>query len=438
MEKTLLTVAKFGGSSLSSATQFKKVKKIVESSDTRNVIVVSAVGRVNPKDSKITDLLYLLYAHLEYSVPYDDLFDMIKNRYLKIKEELQLNLDIEKSFNDLKKELNNNIDVDYLVSRGEYFSAKLMSEYLGYEFIDAKELIAFHYNGKINMEKTKENIGKVYASYKHIVVPGFYGSYSNKKVHLMSRGGSDITGAIIARSLNVNIYENWTDVSGILMADPKIIKNPKQIKEITYDELREMSYMGAKVLHEETIIPVQELNIPINILNTNIPENPGTLILEKCNDTSQIITGITGKKSFMAFTINEVSGTNKTALLSKVLDIFDKFGVVVEYVPGSIDSFSIIVSYDKVKSVMYDIISEIKQNDQIKSIDVDDDMALVAVIGRNMVTRAGISGRIFGLIGNNNINIKMISQGAVEFAIIFGVSNSDFKKTIKVLYDNLV
>ncbi len=434
----MLVVAKFGGSSVANTSQFQKVKAIVEAKENRKVIIVSALGKKEKGDSKITDLLYLLHAHLRYSVPYDNVFSMIKDRFYNIKEGLQLQIDLESEFNQLAKELNKELSVEYLASRGEYITSKMMAEYLGYTFVDAKDLIRFYYSGLVNYEETEKVINEVYQKYQKIVIPGFYGAYPNGAIKTFSRGGSDITGAIVAKVLGATLYENWTDVSGILMADPKVIENPKRINQITYNELRELSYMGASVLHEETVFPVQEENIPINILNTNEPENPGTIITENCDDDSQIITGIAGKKNFTSFTITKTHNADKLNVLRTILSIFDKYKVSVEHLPTSIDSFSVVVANSDVEKCIYDLVSEINKNEEVKNITVDNDIALIAVVGRNMVTKPGISGKVFGIIGNENINIKMIAQGSQELTIIVGVCNKDFEKTIKAVYDNLV
>lgn len=436
MEKSLLVVDKFGGSSVASSTQFQKVKNIVLAKPNRQVVVVSALGKENKDDSKITDLLYLLHAHIKYHVDYTNILNLIKTRYIKVRDELNIDYKIEEEFDIIEANLNES--QDYLVSRGEYLCAKLMSAYLGFKFVDSKDLIIFDYDGKINNEKTEAAIQKNIDLSEKVVVPGFYGAYPNGDIHLLSRGGSDITGSLLAKALNAQMYENWTDVSGILMANPKIIDSPKRINEITYDELRELAYMGANVLHEETIFPVQEMNIPINILNTNDPSNPGTIITKNCKDTSQVITGISGKKDFVSFTVTKTFVANKTELIKKVLDVFARYKIVVEHIPSSIDSFSVIVSQEQSQKFIYDVITEIKAMPEVKDVNVDKDIALVAVVGRNMITRVGISGKIFALVGNSGINIKMISQGSHEIAIIFGISNADFDKTIKVLYDNLV
>jgi aspartate kinase len=363
---------------------------------------------------------------------------MIKDRFYQIKKDLQLQLDLESEFSLLAKELNKEISVEYLASRGEYITSKMMAEYLGYTFVDAKDLIIFDYSGFVNYEKTEKTINEVYQKFEKIVIPGFYGSYPNKAIKTFSRGGSDITGAIVAKVLGATLYENWTDVSGILMADPKIIDNPKRINQITYNELRELSYMGASVLHEETVFPVQEGNIPINILNTNEPDNPGTIITENCDDKTQIITGIAGKKNFTSFTITKNHNANKLNVIRNTLSIFNKYKVSVEHIPSSIDSFSVVVANNDVEKCIYDLVSDINKDEEVKNITVDNDISLIAVVGRNMVTKPGISGKVFGLIGNENINIKMIAQGAQELTIIVGVSNKDFEKTIKAVYDNLV
>lgn len=434
----MLVVAKFGGSSVANTSQFQKVKAIVEAKENRKVIIVSALGKKEKGDSKITDLLYLLHAHLRYSVPHDNVFSMIKDRFYQIKDNLHLQIDLESEFSQLSKELNKELPVEYLASRGEYITSKIMAEYLGYTFVDAKDLITFDYSGLVNYEKTEKAINDVYQKYQKIIIPGFYGAYPNGAIKTFSRGGSDITGAIVAKVLDATVYENWTDVSGILMADPKIIDNPKRINQITYNELRELSYMGASVLHEETVFPVQEGNIPINILNTNEPDNPGTIITENCDDATQIITGIAGKKNFTSFTITKTHNADKLDVIRNTLSIFHKYKVSVEHIPSSIDSFSVVVANSDVEKCIYDLVSEINKDGSIKNITVDNDISLIAVVGRNMVTKPGISGKVFGIIGNENINIKMIAQGAQELTIIVGVSNKDFEKTIKAIYDHLV
>ena len=437
----MLVVAKFGGSSVANATQFKKVKNIVLENKPnyyRNVIVISAIGKKEKEDSKITDLLYLLHAHLKYNVPYNNILDMIKTRFNNVKKELSLNIDLDKEFNDLEKELTKDINEDYLVSRGEYITSKMMAEYLGYHFVDASDIIKFNYEGIVNAEISYPLIEEKIKKYNKVVIPGFYGTYPNGVIKTFSRGGSDITGALVAAAIHADFYENWTDVSGILMADPHIIKNSKTIKEITYAELRELSYMGASVLHEQTVFPVQKAGIPIKILNTNSPTDEGTIIREDCTNKDNIITGIAGKKNFTSFTITKRQEVDKLTAIRDVLDVFARFKITVEHIPSSIDSFSVIVPNSDIEKNLYDVVSEIKKNNDIQDVSIDNDIALVAVVGRNMVYKPGISGRIFGIVGNHNINIKMIAQGSQEINIIVGVSNKDFENTIISLYDNLV
>ncbi|MDE5565804.1 MAG: aspartate kinase [Anaeroplasmataceae bacterium] len=433
----MLVVTKFGGSSLSCATQFEKVKNIIVADPKRKIVVVSALGKRDSSDTKITDLLYILHAHLKYSVPYQDIWNMIKTRFISIQEELDIKYPIEKDLVTLETELNKNISEEYLVSRGEYLTARLMSHYLGYQFVDAKDLISFNYNGKIDEDLTSKQIKKAFEQYGTIVVPGFYGAYPNGTIKLLSRGGSDVTGSILAKFLNASLYENWTDVSGILAADPRIIKHPKSIKEITYTELRELSYMGASVLHEETVFPVQSLNIPINLKNTNEPNHPGTLIKNVCEDTSNVVTGLAGKTDFISFNISKSHMSNEIGFTRKVLAIFEKYQISIEHIPTGIDSISVIVSKQAVEKCQYEIVTEIK-NELDAKVDIDQDIALLAVVGRNMSGHIGLCGAIFETIDEINVNVKVIAQGPSELSIIVGVSKSQYEKTLKALYERLI
>lgn len=431
-------VVKFGGSSLANAAQFKKVKNIISSDDARNIVVVSALGKRNKEDHKITDLLYLTAAHLKYNVDAMSVFNIVKERYFEVKEELQLDVDLEEEFKIIESHFSKNIDEEYLVSRGEYLAAKLMANYLGYKFIDAKDLIIFNFDGTINEELIKERVSEVVKVNKKIVVPGFYGSYLDGNIHLLSRGGSDVTGSILASSTASTIYENWTDVSGFLVTDPRIVPNPKQIKEISYEELRELSYMGANVLHEDTIFPVQELEIPINIRNTNRPDDEGTIITSKCTDNSQVITGIAGKKNYESITIIKKQKSKKIDVIRNVLDVLKKFKINVEHIPSSIDTFSLIVETEAISKKLYEVIAEIKKIEDVQDVLIDNDIALVAIVGRNMATKIGMSAKIFSILGENKINVKVIAQASQELSIIVGVENKQFENTIKAIYDNLV
>ncbi|MCR5461589.1 MAG: aspartate kinase [bacterium] len=434
----MVVVVKFGGSSMANAGQFEKVKNIVNANEARKIVVVSAAGKRNSEDTKLTDLLFLLHAHLKYQVSYTNVMKMIEDRFYDIKNELNLKFDLDQELNDLKAKLNKNTNQDFLVSRGEYITAKLMSEYLGYTFVDAKDLIFFNYDGTFNMAKIKEATKEAYAKYGKIIVPGFYGSLPDGNIKLLSRGGSDITGSLLAAAVNAEKYENWTDVSGVLMADPRIVKNPKGINQITYNELRELSYMGASVLHQETVFPVQQANIPINILNTNKADDPGTIIMENCTDKSQIITGIAGRKDFTSFTIHKDHISDQVGVIRDALDVFAKYNISVEHVPTGIDNFSVVVASADVEKCMYDLIHDLNTTIKGSTVEIDDGIALIAVVGRNMASKPGISGQIFGVLGEHNINIKMIAQGARELTIIVGVLNSDFEKTINTIYNHFV
>ena len=430
-----MIVTKFGGTSMASADQFKKVKSIIDADPARQVVVVSAAGKKNSSDIKITDLLYTLHTHLVYGVPYDDIWGMIAGRYIEIKEELGLTYDIEADLAKIKGELGKGLDQNYLISRGEYLSAKLMSAYLGFDFVDAKDIIRFAYNGTVDLERSEQNAKKAFSRRGNIVVPGFYGSYPNGEICLFSRGGSDITGSYLARFLNARIYENWTDVPGTLTADPRIVDNPKTIAQITYTELRELSYMGANVLHEDSITPVQEKNISINIRNTNEPSCPGTIIKRECNDDKAVITGISGKKDFVSFDILKDHMSTEVGFTRRVLEIFEDYKINVEHIPTGIDSVSVVVSGSSVGANMYDIVARIESELGAK-VRAKKELALIAIVGRNMAGKNGICARIFASLSAVGINIKMIAQPPDETNIIVGVDNNNYKKAIRALYED--
>lgn len=436
----MIKIAKFGGSSVANAQQFEKVKNIIQSDSARRFVVVSASGREHKNDNKVTDLLYLIEAHLKYSVDYLPLFALIEERFLSIKKDLHLTYPIEDDLKALKTQLKKGLSTDYLVSRGEYLTAKLMAEYLGYPFVDAKDLITFRYDGKIDFDATKYRLDTFLKSNECMVVPGFYGALPDGTIKTMSRGGSDITGSILARLVDADMYENWTDVSGILMADPRIVPNPKRIEYITYSELRELSYMGASVLHEEAIFPVKEKNIPINILNTNHPEEGGTIIIEedRSHESKQIITGIAGRKNFTVVAIYKNHMSDEVGIIRRALEVFENYRVSIEHIPSGIDSFSIVVNSDDVKDVIYDIVSDIKKVCNPDNVKVIDNISLIATVGRQMSYRPGISGRLFAILGKNNINIRMIAQGSDEINIVVGVEDKDFEKTIGAIYNSFV
>lgn len=425
---------------MADAKQFAKVKAIVESDPSRRVVVVSAAGKRFSDDHKITDLLLLCHAHIKYGVSSESVFDMIAKRYIEIRDDLGLKIDIESELNKIADKLKNGITKDELVSRGEYLSALLMSDYLGFEFVDSAHWVRFKLDGSIDTDKSYELLSQL-ASGRKVVIPGFYGTLPNGSLKIMSRGGSDITGALAAAALDADVYENWTDVSGILMADPRIVENPEPIKHITYEELRELSHMGAQVLHEGTIFPVRQKNIPLNIRNTNAPNDPGSLIMENFPDDSndkQFVTGITGKKGFAIVTVVKSGMSSEVGFLRKVLEVFEKYNVSIEYVPSGIDSVSVVVSEKAVKDCLYAILGELQKNVKPDAINITENIAIVAVVGRKMAYKPGMSGRLFAALGESKINIRMISQSCEELNIIAGVSDEDFEKAVKVLYNSFV
>jgi aspartate kinase len=437
----MLKVTKFGGSSMADAGQYCKVRDILLSDPQRRVVIVSAAGKRNKNDHKITDLLYLCHAHTQYGVDCDRIFDMITSRYLEVRDELNIKLDLEQEFAALKQRLDAKaVSQDELVSRGEYFSAKLMAAFLGFQFIDAVDWVKFNMDGSVDKETSYAALRSMVKG-KGIVTPGFYGMMPDGHIRTFSRGGSDITGALAAAALDADVYENWTDVSGILMADPRIVENPQPIPEVTYDELRELSYSGAQVLHEGTIFPVREKNIPLNIRNTNAPEDPGTMIKERFDtdeDPNRFITGITGKKDFTIISMSKRGMGNEVGVLRKMLSVLERHNISVDYVPNGIDNVSVVLPTESVASSLYTILGEIQQDVQPDTLQVHDQIAVVAAVGRRMAFRPGISGKVFAALGQAGINIRMINQGPDELNIIFGVDNRDFAEAIRVLYNSFV
>ena len=435
----MIKVAKFGGSSVANAEQFRKVKSIVKADDERRFVVVSASGKRFDGDNKLTDLLLLVNAHLEYHVDCTTLLKDIEQRFVDIRDELGLKYPIEEKFEEFSSVIKS-LSPEYIVSRGEWFTGRLMAEYLGIPFLDASDVIVFHHDGTVDMERTATYVRDAVARLGTFVLPGFYGSTVDGTVKLFERGGGDITGAILARCLDAGLYENWTDVSGFMAADPRIVDEPRSIHRITFDEMRELSYMGASVLQEEAIFPVREVGIPIQIKNTNDPEARGTVIRETAaeREREHLITGIAGKKDFMSVHIQKAHMSNSVGFLKRALAIFERYGVSVEHVPTGVDSFGVVVNGADVKDSIYSITSDLQHELKPDSISVIDKLALISVVGRNMSRRAGTSGRIFGVLGEAGINIRMITQSSKEISIILGVNNDDFKRAIGVIYENFV
>lgn len=434
----MLKITKFGGSSVANATQFKKVKAIVQADPSRKYVVVSAPGKRNSSDNKITDLLYLLDAHRQYHVDASNVYCLIRQRFVDIKTELGLKQPIEKELDTFYTNLNTYTQAQ-IVSRGEYFCAKLMAEYLGYDFVDAKDIIRFNLDKTIDMQATAAKLQAKCAQYEHFVFPGFYGSSANNQIQVFSRGGGDITGSILAKCLNADMYENWTDVSGFLMADPKIVDHPKQITHITYSELRELSYMGASVLHEEAIFPVKEANIPIHILNTNHPEDPGTIIQERTNvKNPYAITGIAGKEGFVSIYIYKKHMSSEVGYIRKVLSILEMYNVSVEHIPSGIDSFSVVVNKSDVQDSLYEILARIKTELKPDEIHTEENLALISTVGKSMSDSPGVAGKLFKSLGDQKINIRMIAQSSDEINITVAILCKDFKATIRSIYDAFV
>ncbi len=435
----MIKVVKFGGSSLASAEQFAKVGKIIRSDAERKYVIPSAPGKRNDKDTKVTDMLYACYALAEQEEDFRVQLMKIKERYDSIINGLNLKLSLEEEFKKIAENFKAKAGVDYAASRGEYLNGLIMANYLGYEFVDPAEAIFFDENGEFDPDKTntvlKERLSKV----ERAVVPGFYGVDADGKIKTFSRGGSDITGSIVAKAVHASCYENWTDVSGFLVADPRIVENPKPIKTITYRELRELSYMGASVLHEEAVFPVRRAGIPINIRNTNAPEDEGTWIVEStCHKPDYTITGIAGKKGFVAVNIEKDRMNTEVGFGRKVLSAFEDYGINFEHVPSGIDTMTVFVHHPEFEGKEQAVISAIHRYAKPDSIELESDLALIAVVGRGMKSTRGTAGRIFSALAHANVNVKMIDQGSSELNIIIGVSNSDFETAIKAIYDIFV
>ena len=433
----MLKVAKFGGSSVAGAEQFRKVKAIVRSDPDRQIIVVSAAGKRNKEDHKITDLLYLCNAHRTYGVSCEDILAGIEARFEGIRKELGLSYDIKAAFAALRQKMDRGMSVDELVSRGEYFTAQLMAEYLGLPFVDAVDCVFFGMDGRLDQEKTYAAIAAAYREKGPFVLPGFYGRIPTGRPKLMPRGGGDITGALAAAAVGADVYENWTDVSGILMADPRIVKDPKPIREMTYGELRELAFMGASVLQEDSILPVREKGISLNIRNTNEPDDPGTMIRERIDEVSEedrFITGIAGRKGFLILTVTKHDMEQSTALC-QALAILDQYRVKAENITLGLDSFAFVISQTALGDALFDMIADIKKTCRPDDVDVRDGIALVASVGRKMTFRPGVSGRLFKAVGEAGVNIRTIAQGADELAIVIGVEEEDYETAIRVMYE---
>lgn len=431
----MVKAVKFGGSSLASAEQFKKVKNIILSEEERRFVVPSAPGKRFSDDIKVTDLLYRCHGEAKVGMDFTHTLDTIKSRYEEIIRGLDLDLSLDDEIAVIAENLKKGTSIDYIASRGEYLNGIVLAKCLGYEFIDSAEVILFDENGKFLSEETNEKLSARLSTMDNAVLPGFYGSMPNGEVKTFSRGGSDVTGAILARAIRADVYENWTDVSGFLAVDPRIVENPEVIEVITYKELRELSYMGAGVLHESVIFPVRKEGIPVNIRNTNAPEDKGTMIVEStCHVPGHTITGIAGKKGFASVNIDKDKMNSEVGFGRKVLEVFENNGISFEHMPSGIDTMTVFVNMEQFIPKEQLVLSQLHQAVHPDSIELEADLALIAVVGRGMKNSTGCASKIFKALAEANVNIKMIDQGSSEMNIIVGVRNSDFNNAIKAIY----
>ncbi len=439
-EIKMVKVVKFGGSSLADADQFRKVIKIIKAENDRKYVIPSAPGKRFSDDVKVTDLLYRCYEVASKGEDITEVFSQIKDRFNTIIKELGIELSLEEEFNKIHSAMVHKAGRDYAASRGEYLNGIILAKALGYKFINASNVIFFNEDGTLDFEKTNNVLSEVLKEHEYAVIPGFYGVMPNDTIKTFSRGGSDITGSIIARAVEADLYENWTDVNGFLMADPRVVENPYTISKVTYKELRELSYMGATVLHEEAIFPVRTAGIPINIRNTNHPEQAGTMIVASSDsyDHERVITGIAGKHGFSVITIEKDMMNSEYGFGRRVLEVLEKKNISFEHLPSGIDTMSVVLATEAIEGRREDIIE--KLNDSVKpdSISIEDNIALIAVVGRGMKNAKGTAARVFKSIAEADVNVRMIDQGSCEYNIIIGVSEPDFKKTMNAIYKEFV
>jgi aspartate kinase len=435
-----IKVAKFGGTSLADANQFQKVKSIIEADPDRHYIVPSAPGKRNNSDRKITDLLYLCHAHVQQNVPFDEVFQIIADRYHEIVGGLGLSLDLKPILEDIKKPIIEGASADFTASRGEYLTGIILSKLLDFQFVDPVDIIYFNKFGSLDTERTQRETLQRLSQYEKAVIPGFYGRTHDGQIKTFPRGGSDITGAIVARGVHADLYENWTDVSGLLMADPNIIVNPKPIDTITYRELRELAYMGAHVLHDEAIFPVRDAGIPVRIKNTNRPDDPGTLIVKDADPITHMgtITGIAGKKDFTVIVIEKTLMNAELGFGRRILSALEGNGISFEHMPSGIDTISVVIADSQLEGKLDKVIQEIQAECNPNSIDVYPNMALIATVGRGMAYTPGIAAKLFTALGSKKINVRMIDQGSSEINIIVGIETNDFDAAVRAIYEAFV
>ena len=433
-------VAKFGGSSVADALQIGKIKNIIENDPDIHYVVVSAPGKRFSDDSKVTDLLYLCKAHIEHNLPYQQIFQVICDRFMAVEVNLGVNVGLKEAFEEIRKNLEAGASADYIASRGEHLNAMLIAAYLGFDFVDSSRIVRFDEKGRFMEDLTNKEIAEELKHHERAVIPGFYGAKVDGTIKTFSRGGSDITGALVARAVGADVYENWTDVSGFLMADPRIVKDPKPISTVSYKELRELSYMGASVLHEDAIYPARIANIPINIRNTNEPENPGTMITSEPAklEEGQIIAGIAGSKDFTVITMYKALLSSERGFIRKMSGVLEDFDIQIEHIPSGVDTLSVVISNKQLGGKLEDILDEFERQLKPDHMEVSDDIALIATVGAGMSLRTGVSAKLFTALAEKKVNIRMIDQGSSEMNIIVGVENKDFEKAIRAIYGAFV
>lgn len=428
-----MKVAKFGGSSVANAGQFKKVQAIVKANDDRRVVVVSAAGKSDDEPIKVTDLLIEIERLRDAHENYQPIFDHVAKRFVEIRDELGLTVEIEDDLRKISDRIHN-CSHDYLVSRGEYLTAKLMADFLGFQFVDAARFMIFN-GDQIDYKASIQRLNKIISTGYQIVVPGFYGVDKNGEIRIMPRGGGDISGSIMANLVDADLYENWTDVSGIKMADPRIINNSRKINELTYEELQELSYMGISVFQEEAIQPVKEKQIPIAILNTNHPEEDGTLVVDSVNsDPNQLVTGIAGKKDYVVISVSKYQLNKRLDIMAKIFSVIQKFGVSFDYVPSGTDSFSFLARRTEVADKLDVIINALENDCDLDSVKLEKNIALVAAVSYQLSKRPAIAGRILDLLDDSQIKIHLVIQEGSDIKVVFGVSNEDYERTIAKIY----
>ncbi|MBP3815978.1 MAG: aspartate kinase [Firmicutes bacterium] len=431
-------VAKFGGSSVADVIQIKKMKEIIQGDPDIRYVIVSAPGKRFDEDNKITDLLYLCHTHKEHKLPYEQLLQVVHDRFTVTAVNLGATVDFSQDFDDIKDALEKGCSSDYMASRGEYLNAKLIAAYLGFDFVDSAQLIVFDEKGKLLDEETNEALSSELKKHDYAVIPGFYGTVKGgDDIKTFTRGGSDITGSIVARAVDADVYENWTDVSGFLMADPRIVDNPKPIHEISYKELRELSYMGASVLHEDAIHPARIANIPINIKNTNFPNDPGTVIKAHHEDKeyNDIITGIAGKKDFTVIAIYKNMMVRERGYVRRILGILEDFDCNFEHIPSGIDTVSVVVSNKDLDGRLDELMEAFTKQLEPDNIECFENMSLIATVGYGMNRRKGVAAKLLSALADADINLRMIEQGSSEINIIVGVENKDFEPAIRAIYN---